>query len=68
MTTLRRSYNVCKIPTTETNATTRPAALLLSCHHELVGVIGHQRSELAENGTPMHIQGAEAFPRGGDGR
>jgi DNA-binding GntR family transcriptional regulator len=33
----------------------------LSCHHELVGAIGHQRSELAETVMRMHIQGAGAF-------
>ena len=33
----------------------------LACHHELVGAIGRQRSELAETVMRMHIQGAGAF-------
>lgn len=33
----------------------------LSCHHDLVVAIGHQRSELAETVMRMHIQGAGAF-------
>jgi DNA-binding GntR family transcriptional regulator len=33
----------------------------LSCHHELVGGIGHQRSEPAETVMRMHMQGAGIF-------
>jgi hypothetical protein len=34
---------------------------LLSCHHELVGGIGHQRSELAETVMRVDIQAAGSF-------